>query len=372
MLPAGASAASPSTRCVLSRALYRCKQVALGHVAPSERRAVLRNLLLAWSPFERSEYRVAWQGTAALAVAWDHEAVDTLRAAAGIAATAALWPETFLRETRTSDGLRVLQCLEGVEAQLWRGASLQASRWWPRRPDAAEAELWLRSLGGERALPDALPAPTPAAWLRRPWAELRSLDDLLSTSSRLERIAVGAALVGFAALTGAQAHQALAGFEALQVARRDLERALLVAAPMLAARDRAVSLARDAEGLASQLTAVSPLELLQHLADALPARGATLKELELSGRQLRLALELAPDVPRSAVVRDLQAGAWLTQINEVRETAGRGWIVFEAVLAGPRAPAGAARPALAASAVLPAATLATAAPTPAPRSPGQP
>jgi len=371
VLPAGASSVGAYRQCLLSRALYRCKPFALGPVAPAERRAVLRNLLVAWSPFDRSEYRIAWQGSDALAVAWDRELVEALLAAAGVAATATVWPETFMREPRAGDGLRLLQCLEGVEAQQWRGASLQASRWWPQRPDAVEADLWLRSLGSDAVAHEALPSEVSVAWMRRPWAELRSLDDLLSTGSRLERIAVGAALVGFTALTGAQAHQAFAAHEARQAAERERERALQGAAPVLAARDRAESLARDAQGLARPMTAVLPLELMQHLADALPARGVTLKELELSGQQLRLALELAPDVPRSAVVKDLQAGAWLTQVTEARDSASRGWIVFEAVLAGQRPPAAALRPAQVASAALPAATAAPAIP-PAPKFPVQP
>jgi hypothetical protein len=93
---------------------------------------------------------------------------------------------------------------------------------------------------------------------------------------------------------------------------------------------------------------------LQHLAEVLPARGATLKEFDLSGQKVRLALELAPDVPRSAVVRQLQSGGWLTNVAEARDTSNRGWVVFEVELAGFRAPAGALRAAAATAAPSPA------------------
>mgnify|MGYP003543952183 CR=1 FL=1 len=53
---------------------------------------------------------------------------------------------------------------------------------------------------------------------------------------------------------------------------------------------------------------------------------------------------------RSALVKDLQSGAWLTKVTEARDTSNRGWIVFEADLARHRAPAGTERPAAAVAA----------------------
>lgn len=350
--PVGAAADRGYKRRWLSRALYRCRFLPLADIAPGERRAVLRNLLLAWAPFDQAEYRVAWQGDAALAVAWDRTVVERLMSPAGGLAAVTLWPETFLRAPPGKDGLRVVQCLEGVEAQLWRNGSLQASRWWPQQPEAADAQAWIRSLGPATAS-SGLPALAPVAWLHRPWADLHSLGGLSSTTSHLERVAVGAALVGLTALTGAQAHQWLAAFEAGQAVQRDRQRLLLEAAPVLAARDRAETLAREAQRLAEQMNSVSPLDVLLHLSDVLPARGVTLKELELSGPQLRLAIELAPDVQRSALVKDLQAGGWLSKVAEARDNSSRGWVVFDAVLIGQRAPATAPRPVTVAASALP-------------------
>ena len=362
MSPAGRTTDRGYQRRWLSRALYRCKVLPLAQVAPAERRAVVRNLLLAWAPFDQAEYRVAWQGDAALAVAWDRTVVEGLLASAGGSASISLWPETFLREPPSHDGLRLLPCLEGVEAQLWRSGSLQASRWWPEQPEESDAQAWLRSLGPEIAASD-LPVLSSVAWRARPWADLHSLDGLSSTSSRLERIAVGAALVGLTALTAAQAHQWLAAYEASQIVQRDRQRLLLEAAPVLAARDRAETLAREAQRLAEQMSSVSPLDVLLHLSDVLPARGVMLKELELSGPQLRLAIDLAPDLQRTALVKDLQAGGWLSKVAEARDNSNRGWVVFDATLAGQRAPATASRP-------VAAMTPAPPAPSTAPRAPG--
>jgi hypothetical protein len=360
VLPEGAGPGRARKAWLLSRALYRCKHVPLGHVGAGQRRAVLRNILLAWAPFDDTEYRVALLGDSALAFGWDRSAVRALLATAAAPQGSVVWPESMLREPMANDGLRVVPCLDGIEAQAWQAQALVASRWWPKRPEPEEAQGWLRSLGAISNASDALPTGMPVAWLRRPWMELQGAGDLLSTLSRLERIAVGSAMVGFAALTAAQAHQALAAYEDRHSLQRELERGRLEAGPVLAARDRAEATGRELQGLALQSTGVLPLELLQHLADVLPARGATLKELELSGQKLRMSLELAPGVQRSAFVKDLQAGGWLTQVAEARETTNRGWIVFDAELAGHRPPAWAARTAAAASApsqpVLPAAS----------------
>jgi Tfp pilus assembly protein PilN len=98
---------------------------------------------------------------------------------------------------------------------------------------------------------------------------------------------------------------------------------------------------------------VLPLEVLQHLSEVLPRRGVTLKELELSGQKLRLALELTPEVQRSALVKELQAGGWFNKVSEARDGASRGWILFETELAGQPAPAARVRPPTAAAAAPP-------------------
>jgi hypothetical protein len=56
-----------------------------------------------------------------------------------------------------------------------------------------------------------------------------------------------------------------------------------------------------------------------------------------------LALELAPQVARSSVVRDLQSGGWFTRVAERSENTSLGWTRFEMDLQGLYPPAGTAR-----------------------------
>jgi hypothetical protein len=76
------------------------------------------------------------------------------------------------------------------------------------------------------------------------------------------------------------------------------------------------------------------------MATVLPAAGVVLKEFDLNATKLRVAFELGPQVQRSAVVRELQAGGWFTRISEAQDNANRGWTVFDIDLAAVRRPPG--------------------------------
>ena len=371
-LPAGAAVDRPVAQSLLSRALYRCKHVSLAAVAPADRRAALRSQLLAWAPFDRTTFRVALRGDEALAFAWDRDAVLALaqRPAAGAASPAPdeamlLLPEGLMREPMAGEGLRLVACLEGVEAQQWHRGWPVASRWWPAVPAADEYLLWRRSIAAgvspALAATSGVPSVQQVAWLRGPWLVMHSADELIGSWSRLERVAVGASMVGLAALSGAQAHHAWTARAEQQQLQLALVRANVDAGPVLAARDRAVALAREADALAAQLASAQPIEVLQHLSERLPAQGALLREFELAGRKLRVALELSPNLPRTTLVKDLQAGAWFSEVAETRDTSNRGWTTFEMGLASLRPPA--AAPTTGAAAASPASSPPTAAPS---------
>ena len=301
---------------------------------------MLRNLLLAWAPFDQSDYRVVMRGDTAFAWAWDRVAAREQLEQAGAPADARLWPEPLLRERPLADGVNTLHALEGFEAQLWRGGELLASRWWSAVPDDDEWARWCRALpagqpaGADCARPDqAMPG-----WCA-PWATVQDLDGLTSARSRIERLTLLAGIAGLVGLSAAQAHLAWAA----QVQRRELgaqaQRLAAVSAPLLATRKQALDLLGEAQALSQQLVALQPLEVLQHLAERLPPRGVQLKELELAGPRLRIALEATADVARATLVKDLQAAGWFQQVTEVRDSGGRGWLWFEMQVTGLQPPA---------------------------------
>lgn len=342
VLPPDAGTSSSFKRWVVSRSLCRFRHFSLSGIAAAQRRAVLRNLLLAWAPFDQSDYCVVMRGESAYAWAWDEAAAQLALREAGAPANAQSWPETLLREPSVADGLRVSSVLEGLDAQLWRHGELLASRWWPQAPDAPEWTRWCRALAVNPPLPDALDVPSvqSVGW-RAPWAEGLGLQALLSSGSRLERLVIATGLVCLVGLSAAQAHLAWAAMSQTRALRDQVDSLTASAAPLIAARSRALVMQGEAELLAQQMSALQPLEVMQHLAERLPARGVLLKELELSGSKLRIALEATPDVARAALVKDLQATGWFEQVTEVRDSGGRGWLWFEMQVNGMRPPLGA-------------------------------
>jgi hypothetical protein len=298
----------------------------------------LRAQLVAWAPFDDAEFRVEWQDAAALAVAWDRGTVQALLTQAGVSADVIVEPELWLREPMTADGVRLIEGLEGIDAQWWRDGRLHAARWWPERPTASEFAAWLRSLGAEAPVLDGLPPTTNPAWRARAEGERLALDDLSSTTSRIERLAIGAAGLVLVAFTAAQAQQLYGAYTRSRDVAAELERARLTAAPTLAARERALSMAQEAQALATALTAVAPLDVLQHLAEVLPPT-ALLREFDSSGSKFRVSLELPPATARSAVVREMQAAGWFTRVTEAPDPGSRGWTLFDVELAGLRPPA---------------------------------
>ncbi|MBT9500743.1 MAG: hypothetical protein IV092_05830 [Burkholderiaceae bacterium] len=325
-------------RLLLSRALYRVKSYPLSDVPAAERRSVLRNLLLAWGPFDQSDYAVVIGADSALAFAWDARVIADAMQQATPASTWTPTPEGLLRPVmQGGQGLRLIACLEGYELQQWRDGALLASRWWSHQPSVAEQIEFLRTVGEDESAGISRVSDTP--WQGQPWAEALGVDELSSNWSRTERLAAGATLICLAGLTGVMASDMRSAYHSKEVASAELDRAKLAAAPVLSARDRALEQARALDGLARQLTGAQPLEVMQHLARLLPPRGAVLKELELNGSKLRVGLELAPDVQRGAIVKALQAGAWFTNVGEVRESGGRNWVSFEMTLSSLLPPA---------------------------------
>ena len=325
---------------------------------------MLRNLILAWAPFDDADHFIVTQAGSAMVWAWDRGLVAALLVGAAAPTDARCVPEALLAAPPSEDAMRLVQVLEGVEGQHWRKGALRSSRWWPDTPEPGEWARWVRSADAD--LPtgagDVLPAVQATAW-RQPWADGVGLDALMSSTSRLEQVALGAALAGLVGLSSAQLHQGWTAY----AEHRDLvvERDRLAAqvAPVLSARDRALVLSGTADVIARQLSAPAPLEVLEHMAQRLPAPGAVLKEFELTGQRLRIALEVAPDLARTALVGALQASGWFVQVNEVRDVSGRGWVGFDMQIQGVRPPAtdGGASPPRAAVA-----------PTAGPAFPGQP
>lgn len=309
-----------------SRSVMRYRCIDLSGVAVADRVGALRAQLLAWQPFADSEMLVDLHGDQAQVFAVPR---DTLQAASLSADR--LWPET-LCHMPLADGLHLVECLEGVDGQFWSAGILRASRWWASTPDAAEWATFARLSRATPGTMHAVPALQTLAWTRMPRA-LQPLSGVGQGELGRERLIVGgAALVllvygGMTARAAWDAHADLQNTTAALEARRD------EAKPVLAAREKALTLADRSSALVAQLQSPRPLEVMDELAKRLP-KGSLVREFDLNQLALRVVLDLPADVSRATLVEELLAAGWFTQVSEVKDGLPRTGMALEMKLSG--------------------------------------
>jgi hypothetical protein len=138
---------------------------------------------------------------------WDQRTVHTAAEAIGIdVGRVRVLPEPALRPP-AADGVRLVETIDGVEAQSWSDGGIVASRWWPAVPDARAWMLFQRgaSLPPER-LTGSPPAPLSLPWLSRPWTQSRKAGafDLGRLDLRLVAAGTGALLLAAYCYLGAE------------------------------------------------------------------------------------------------------------------------------------------------------------------------
>jgi hypothetical protein len=309
---------------VISRGLTRYRHFDLSNLTATERLGALRLQLQAWMPFAASHLHVVLKGRSAMAFAWDAQSAEAALTAADAPLGIPCIPEGLLRPP-AADGLRCLSVLDGFEAQVWRAGVLEQSQWWRQIPDAPAWEAFLSTCPPRVEVPDDLASPTPQAlgWLRRPWAQGTTPDELGKGASRWERLALLATVLGLAMGGGATARQWFEASSALESARQAQSRLDSEAGPQLAARTAALAAADQLDRQVRALVGHQPLELLEVLARSLPAKGAVLTDFSYDAGRLRLSLALGPGVTRTVVVEQLQAAGIFQDITEVREASAQ-------------------------------------------------
>jgi hypothetical protein len=354
---------------LLPRSRCRLRWFRLHGIPAPERMAALRLQVEAWRPFDRTDARLALNGEQGLAVAWDAAALQQAALAAELPLDRyQLLPETFARAA-AADGLHLVRAAEGFEAQQWQEGQLVASRWWPQDLTESDWQEFVRACGASRdAGPARMPDPEIVAFSTTSWTRHHPLHASAATERSAERRLVFLGGMGLLLGVGIMAHQLWDAHSrerglALQVA--ELKAA---AGPVVAARDATLAQLAEVEKLSNWFAVPQPIDVIGHLNDTLAASGAQVKELELEGDKLKIALQLGPNTARANVVRDLQAGGWLADATEVRADNARNLLTMEMRIRGPLPPvvAAPAPVAVAAPPVMTSAAPAVAAPAPAP------
>lgn len=360
------------TTIVVARSRCRLRWFRLAGLPAAERLAALRLQVEAWRPFGTTAARLILAGEEGLAIAWDGSAAVQQLLADGLTPERCQFvPETLLQPAG-SQGLRLLRCAEGFEAQCWRDGILRASRWWADPLSAQDWQEFVHASGAGVDASDMAPesqglALAPSAWIKH--------YPLHATAEGTEGAERRLVLVGALALTlagGVLSHQLWGAHQEGRSLARQISDVKAATAPVLSARDATMAVVDEVEKIAAWFALPLPVDVIGHLNDMLGRSGVQVKDLDLEGNKLRLALQLAPNATRAGIVKDLQAGGWFTDVTEVRADNARGLLTMEMRIVGLRPPAAAAAadagatPAMEATAPVRAAPAVAAAPAPAP------
>lgn len=318
----------------------RFRSFSLTEFPAAERSAALRAQALAWQPFGDAELRLAVAGGRGVAFAWDRPALRQCLQDAQLEAKALrLWPESLMREALPA-GLRLVECIDGFEAECWVDHCLVASRWWPSLPDDTAWLEFTRGLGASVANltnVTVVPEPVRLTTRPRPWIAVRELADLDGRQSSQEVLAWQVALLCCVGVTAATAHQFWDARVQVNAGKLELASLEVSSAATLKARDEALRLTTEATQLSAVMGGVLPLELMQHLVQILP-QDVRVKELEINADKLRVGLDAPSTLARSVLIKRLQDGAWLKEVHEVKASSMNGSTVLEMRVDGVRAP----------------------------------
>jgi hypothetical protein len=247
------------------------------------------------------------------------------------------------------DGLRLVACVEGFEAQYWTASQLEASRWWPAALTDGDWSDFIRASGASRAEPGLLqtrpPQPVAADWTPRPWTKHYALDVTEDGDRGIEQRLVLAGGLALSLVTGALGHQLWDVRRESQDLQQQMLEVKSAAAEVLSARDATMAQVQEVEKLAAWYAVPQPIDVIAHLHETLGRSGALIKELDLDGSKLRLGLQLSPQASRAGLVKDLQSGGWLVDVTEVRADNARNLLTMEMRVNGPRPPVAGTAPA---------------------------
>lgn len=326
------------TTIVLARSRCRLRWFRLAGLPANERLTALRLQVDAWRPFENTSARLVLSGDEGLAIAWDGVAAVQQLLADGVAAERCHFiPETLLQPV-VQEELRLLSGAEGFEAQCWRDGFLRASRWWSDPLTAQDWQEFVHASGaavtGELELPQAQPLSlATGAWIKH--------YPLHATADGAESVEQRVVFAGALALTlagGVLFHQLWDAHRQSRALNQQISSIKTETAPVLSARDATMAAADEVERIAAWFAQPLPIDVIGHLHEMLGRSGVQIKDLDLEGGKLRLGLQLAPNTSRAAIVKDLQAGGWFTEVNEVRADNARGLLTMEMRVVGLRPP----------------------------------
>ncbi len=117
---------------VISRSLCLYQCFSLQSIPLKERKVALQLKVMQWSPYSDYSTYIIWHGVQAQVWLWKKISQQAHRR---------YTTETAHYPAHEQNGIRIIRCIEGFEAQYWQGGTLLNSHWWRAEPDT---NAWLK------------------------------------------------------------------------------------------------------------------------------------------------------------------------------------------------------------------------------------
>lgn len=246
-----------------------------------------------WSPFAHYAEYIVWQGNSVAVWVWDSELQQQMMTEVGVK-QARNFPETLLRPLPSEDGNYLLNCLDGVEGQIWQQGKLSASRWWTTVPSLREWNLFLRA--HSLATVEQLPAPVDSELLAQAWGKARRSFGGFKVQQEKDWVFIGVLI--FVIIATWQAVDILKAKNSLQQLQSRLDELNDKATPVLTARTAAMGYKQATERLLTLNSQISQIELMTLVMDKLPRQGAKVVEWAYQSGELKVTVEANNIDPR--------------------------------------------------------------------------
>jgi len=222
-------------------------------------------------------------------------------------------PESLAREP-LNNGARAVQCLEGIEGQVWQDGNLNASRWWPDVPSQVQWTAFMRAAQVELETQDITRPEISNIPFRSNLPLLEFEQDRLAEIFSPLHLAVVSALVlgGIGAFLSGEY---LRNISALQMTLKDKTELSATAEQILSQRRRALgnmAHAQQHHALGHQGALVL---MLKDMADVLEENELQIERLRLRDQQLELNLTGDIDISVPDMVSRLEATSSLHNAN---------------------------------------------------------
>jgi len=253
---------------VISRALCHYRLFSLTDIPPSRRDSVIELKIKQWAPFREYRHYAIWQEDQVQVWVWDQQKQQNVALEMGIAKAVVL-PETVLRSpNRELSSVRLIECLEGVEGQVWQKGLLKGSHWWPQLPNPTEWERFQRHYGlpGDTQVPSLIQQPL----LIRPWGKPKAT--LSRFSFYRESVAVLLGISIFLVLLTWRAVDIWKWQQATAQLQPRIEELSALVEPILTARTQALTAQQQLQQFLTLSPYPSQLTLMAKVAEKIPHR----------------------------------------------------------------------------------------------------